>query len=144
MTQTPKSPSRTGQLSGVQIMFAAILAIGLLLAINFSTRITDSRPLRDYYDSVLAEIDQLQQEQTALLAELDYARSDAYVELWARSEGKMVRQGEILIVPIALDTHTASTPTPIPFVEIETSPPKPKPWTLWWTLFFDSPPPQFP
>ncbi|MCL4254106.1 MAG: hypothetical protein KJ043_10035, partial [Anaerolineae bacterium] len=51
-SRPPKRPSppppqrgRYSGLTGVQIMFSAIIAIGLILAINFSSRITSSRPL---------------------------------------------------------------------------------------------------
>jgi cell division protein FtsB len=138
----PASRHRPSQLSGVQIMFAAILAIGLILAINFSTRITASRPLQAYYHSVQAEIEVLQEEHDALLAESEYAQSDAYVEQWARQEGKMVRPGEVLVIPLAVAPQVQATATPQPFIEMQTSPPTPEPWTLWWTLFFDSDPPE--
>jgi cell division protein FtsB len=140
----PASRQRPSQLSGVQIMFAAILAIGLILAINFSTRITASRPLQEYYHSVQAEIEDLQQEHDALLTERDYALSDAYVEQWARQEGKMVRPGEVLVIPLPVAPQVEATPTPQPFIEMQTSPPTPEPWTLWWALFFDSDPPTSP
>jgi cell division protein FtsB len=135
---------RSGRVSGVQIMFAAILAIGMILAINFSTRIAASRPLQTYYASVAEEIERLKQEQATLMAERDYVQSDAYVELWARADGKMVRPGEVLVVP--LPAGARQQPTPIPpsvFAEVETSPPGPQTWHLWWSLFFDTSPPQF-
>jgi cell division protein FtsB len=134
---------RTSQLSGVQIMFAAILAIGLILAINFSTRITASRPLRAFYDIVQTELGELQQEQATLAAELGYAQSDAYVEQWARKDGKMVRSGEVLVIPLSIYVPTEEAPENQEFVEIDTSPPKPETWELWWALFFDGPPPKF-
>lgn len=136
---------RTRQLSGVQVMFAAILAIGLLLAINFSSRITASQPLQEAYARVQAEIEALRREQAELIRQRDYARSDAYVEKWARSEGKMVRPNEVLVIPLPASAGTAPTPVPAqdqPQVMVETRPPRPDPWTLWWALFFDSPPPQ--
>jgi hypothetical protein len=122
-------------------MFAAILTIGLFLAINFSTRITSSRPLQAEYINAQKDIEQLKQEQAALLAELDYAQSDAYVQLWARQDGKMARPGEVLVIPLAIREQTDPTPVQPSLVQVETSPPKPAPWTLWWALFFDSPPP---
>jgi cell division protein FtsB len=134
---------RTGQLSGVQIMFAAILAIGLILAINFSSRITAGQPLQEAYDQVQAEIEALQQEQAALLVERDYVESDAYVEQWARDEGKMIRTGEVLIIPVPSGTVIEPTPLPQLDIPVETTPPEPEPWMLWWSLFFDSPPPRF-
>lgn len=143
MAQNTPNKQRTNQLSGVQITFAAILAIGLILAVNFSTRLAASRPLRDYYENVEAEIEALQIEQATLIAERDYTRSDAYVEQWARGEGKMVRPGEVLVVPIPVGSSAQSTPIPPIFAESETSPPEPDNWMLWWELFFDTPPPEF-
>lgn len=134
---------RTGQLSGVQVMFAVILAIGLLLAINFSSRITEGQPIQEAYESVLDEIELLKQEQARLIAERDYVRSDAYVERWARDEGRMVREGEVLIVPVPSTAGLEPTPIPEISTQIETAPPPPEPWQLWWALFFDGLPPQF-
>jgi cell division protein FtsB len=142
--QRPVVRRRTGQFSGVQVMFAAILSIGLFLAIDFSGRITASQPLQEAYARVQTEIDQLRREQEDLIRERDYVRSDAYVSLWARSEGKMIQPGEVLIVPVPGDMGVELTPTPQVFVdEIRTAPRQPDTWMLWWNLFFDSPPPDF-
>lgn len=133
---------RSSQLSGVQIMFAAILAIGMVLGINFSSRIASSQPLRTYYAGMETEIAQLQQEQQRLIEERDFAQSEAYVEQWARGEGKMVRPGEVLVIPRSIAPEAQPTPTPAPLLaEVETTAPEPEPWELWWSLLFDSPPP---
>ncbi len=134
---------RSGQLSGVQIMFAAILGIGLFLAIGLSQRIAAGQPLQDAYDSVEAEIEVLRQEQAELLATRDFVQSDAFVERWARDEGKMLRPGEVLIIPVPASAGVEPTPIPEPEIPVETTPPEPEPWMLWWALFFDSPPPEF-
>ena len=135
---------RTGQLSGVQVMFAAILAIGLLLAINFSSRITASQPLQEAYNRVLLEIEDLKQEQAELIKLRNYVQSDAYVEGWARSDGAMIREGDVLVYPVpAFNPQAEPTPLPSlpPSVPVETTPPKPDSWQVWWALFFDGPPP---
>ncbi|MFO7322602.1 MAG: septum formation initiator family protein [Chloroflexota bacterium] len=129
--------------SSVQIMFAAILAVGLLLAINFRSRIDAGQSLQEAYNRVVAEVAELREQQAALLAERDYVRSDAYVERWARDAGKMVRPGEVLIVPVPAGVSLPSTPEPEITVPIETTPPEPEPWRLWWSLFFDGPPPEW-
>jgi len=135
-----------GQFSGIQVMFAAILAIGLFLAIDFSGRITASQPLNDAYDRVIDELDQLRQEQADLIRERDYVRSDAYVAQWARSEGRMVRPGELLYIPVPSGQAVVADPVDEPVVaEI---PPTPAPFQpdtvqLWWNLFFDGQPPRF-
>jgi cell division protein FtsB len=138
---------KKGQISGLQVMFATLLAISLILAINFTSRIAANQPLQEALDRVQAEITDLRAEQLELSEQRDYVQSDAYVESWARSDGRMVRPGEILIVPMPSTNNVASNApieeTPTPFTSIETTPPQPEPWQLWWALFFDSPPPDF-
>ncbi len=134
---------RTGQLSGLQIMFAAILAIGLILGLNFTNLVSTGQPLQQLYGQVNDEIDQLQKEQSDLITERDYVRSDAFVESWARSEGKMVKPGEVLVVPVPSTSLAEATPEPQPQVPVDTSASPPDNWQTWWQLFFDSPPPNF-
>ena len=129
-----------------RILFALGLAVGLFLVINFSGRITASQPLQEAYRHAQTEIDQLKQEQAALLEERDYVRSDAFVEQWARDDGKMVRPGEVLVIPVPSHTSAGLPQNPeagTPSTPVETTPPTSAPWTVWWALFFDSPPPTF-
>ncbi len=139
----PKKRKRSSQLSSLQVMFAAILAVGLLLAINFSSRIASGQPLQDAYNRALTEIEQLRREQAALISERDYVRSDAFVERWARDDGKMVRQDEVLVIPVpAVSARPQPEPAdPSSSVPVETTLPEPEPWQVWWAMFFDSPPP---
>lgn len=143
--QPPKTSRRRDQLSSMQLMIAAILAIGLLLAINFSSRIAAGQPLQQLYGQVQAEIDQLRREQAELIAERDFVRSDAYVEQWARDEGKMVRSGEVLVVPVPSANTLRSQGQTVAqqSVPVQTTPRDPEPWQVWWALFFDSPVPDF-
>lgn len=149
--QRPKPPKRQptpirgryNGLTGIQIMFAAIIAIGLILAINFSARITSSRPLNEFYQSVEGEILFLRQEQATLIAEKAYAESPAFVQQWARGDGKMIRPGEILVIPLSAGIPPTPTPIPPVFNDVQTSPQGPENWQLWWSLMFDAPPPNF-
>lgn len=142
--KSPSSPRRrNNQLSSVQITFAVILAVGLILAINFSSRIAAGQPLLEAYNRVRSEIAILEAEQARLLAERDYALSNAYVEEWARSSGKMIRPGERLVIPVPAGDIPTPTPIPVPLVGFETGLREPQPWELWWALFFDTLPPGF-
>jgi hypothetical protein len=141
---TPSRPNNsTGiPLSGVQITFAMIIAFGLILAINFSSRINAGQPLMERYEAIGTEVAELSAEQATLIAVRDYSQSDAYVESWARGEGKMLREGEVLVVPVPLiGSNQQPTPVPMPTIPVQTSPPRPENWMLWWSLFFDAPPP---
>lgn len=140
---------RIRPLSSTQIMFALILAVGLMLAIQFSARITQDRGLQQMRDTVQQEIDLLRDDQNMLSDQLAFVTSDAFVESWARSEGRMVRADEILVLPIPsnVDTPPAADVPELEVIEssaeIETTLPEPENWQLWWALFFDTPPPMF-
>jgi cell division protein FtsB len=125
----------------VQVMFTAIFAIVLILAINFSSRLAATQPLQQTYEEVSREIERLRAEQSALMSARDFVRSDAFVEQWARDEGKMIRPGEVLVIPVPSATDVELAPDESAFVAVETTPPLPEPWLVWWRLFFDSPPP---
>lgn len=129
------------QLTSTQIMFAAILAIGLMLAINFSGRIAADRELRDVQAAVLQEIDLLEREQVELERQLAFVRSDAYVERWARNEGRLVRDGDVLVKPIPAQRFSQPVRRPNTDTPLDTSAPEPENWHLWWALLFDTPPP---
>lgn len=139
--EQPTRNTRRRQLSGLQITFAVILAVGMMLAINFSSRISAGQPLEAAYDRAEVEVEALREEQATLIAVRDFSRSEAFVEQWARGEGKMVREGETLVIPVPAGVPLQPTPIPVPTVPVQTTPPEPEPWMLWWALFFDSPPP---
>ncbi len=132
------------QLSSLQIVFASILAIGLLLAINFSNRIAAGQVAQARLTSLRAEIATLEAQLADLRVELDYVRGDEYVESWARSDGKMVRPGEVLVVPVPAGVPIA-TPQPTPATPASALLAEQEPimenWRLWWALFIDDPPP---
>lgn len=139
------TPSRRPrqQLSSMQIVFAAILSIGLLLVINLSGRIARGQQMDAERARLQATIDVLETQQLALRKERDYAESDAKVEQWAHSEGKMVREGEVLVIPIP-GREPEITPTPTPPVSLArsgSSESQQPPWRLWWQLFFEGDPP---
>lgn len=143
---TPPDPTpkrRTRPLNGVQVMFAVILGMGLMLAVNFSSRVTADRQLADVLNAVEREIETLRREQGDLIQRLEYVKSDAYVETWARSNGRMVREGEVLVL-----VSPVGDPAPAPAVvappTTQANQPQAVPtWHLWWSLFFDTPPPSF-
>ena len=99
------------QLSSMQIVFAAILSIGLLLVINLSGRIARGQQMDAERARLQATIDVLQTEQVALRRERDYAESDAKVEQWAHSDGKMVREGK-LVIPFRVVSQRSPPPPP--------------------------------
>lgn len=137
----PHRRTHTQQFSSIQLVLAAILSIGLLLAINFSGRIARGQQMDTERKRLEATLTVLEAQRIDLLKERDYAANDASVAHWAQTEGKMVRDGEILVIPIPAGIVE---PTPVAAPAI-IAPPQPEPeapnWHLWWNLFFDGDPP---
>ena len=123
-------------------MLAVALAFGLVLMLNFSGRIKLDRDLGRIHARFAAEIESLLDEQQDLIEELSYVKSDAYVEYWARDEGKMIREGEILILPKSSGVQASTRQPTVSLVDFQTTAPEPENWQLWWALFFDSEPPR--
>ena len=71
-------------------------------------------------------------ELTDLLA---YVESDEYVERWAREDARMIKPGEVAVVPLVVTIESPPVgpgPTPEPA-------PEPKPiWTRVWEFIFGS------
>jgi len=136
----PSTPLPRPQGGGLQVVFIAILAISLLLAVNFSGRIAAGQQIEGRKGQLDRTIATLEAQATAYQAELNYVNSNAFVEKWARKEGRMVKGEEMLVVPVP----GPSTPPPLAtsVLVVNTDPSQESHnWSLWWQLFFDSQPP---
>ncbi len=134
--------ARRRHVTSVQLVLAFALAIGLVLILNFSSRIQLDRDLGRIHLQFSGEIKSLLADQEALAQELAYVKSDSYVEYWARDEGKMIRDGEVLILPQGVGPEPTIPASTVHLFEFETTAPEPQNWELWWALFFDGPPPR--
>ncbi|MCJ7678517.1 MAG: hypothetical protein MUO35_12445 [Anaerolineales bacterium] len=116
-------------LSRLWILVAA--AGGILLLGDLNRRMSTARELERDADLLRTETAALETQQAELQHDLVEAGSDAQVEEWARSQARMVRDGEKLIIP--LPAAGVVTPTPA------AAPPRdalPSAWQVWWALLF--------
>ncbi len=136
--------SRRQSLSSVQIVFALLLSKKKKKKKKKKKVIARGQQMETARRQLQSTLDVLQIQSESLQRERDYAASDASIEEWAHQEGKMVREGEILIIPIPGGGQAEPTPTPTPPALI-IAPPTPQQdepnWSLWWNLFFDGEPP---
>jgi cell division protein FtsB len=132
---TRPAQNRRPRLTNVQIILIVVAVVGLRLVFDFSQRIVEGQRMIAEQRQLEAEIEALLEEQSLLETMKLYYGSDAFVEAWAHDEGKMVREGETLVIPIPMGEPA---PTPLP---AETPTASLPPWQVWWLLFFDSPPP---
>ncbi len=109
----------------IAVMGALVWGFGRQLALARRMRADEMR----LEQAVAAE----QSRHDELAAQLEYVKSDEYVEHWARAEAKMARQGEVVVV-LASDADgesaVTSQPTPSPDQGARSS------WIEWWGLVF--------
>ena len=145
MSQNNQTPSEAPQgrwkrplrLTNVQVILLALVVIGGRLVIDFSQRIVEGQQKVEEQKRLEAEIDSLIQEQEDLEADKVYYSSPAFVEDWAHDEGKMVRDGETLVVPLY---QQSEEPLPVTPPSVEPPVEKIPSWKVWWALFFEREP----
>jgi len=113
-----------GILAVLAIVLISAFAHALMLNVTLREKVATLEPL----------LEQQQNLNATLQAQLDYVQSDAYTEAWAQEQAGMARPGETLVVPLA----ATMTPTPTPLPELTpdiTSASKPF-WVQWWQALF--------
>ena len=93
---TPDSSSVTNKL-----LIAAAILFALLVFGELWRRISQAAELRSLERQIGAQVTQLADESDRMATLIAGAQSDEAVAEWARSEGKMVLPGEVLVEPIA-------------------------------------------
>jgi cell division protein FtsB len=126
-------------LSNLQIILVVLIVIGGRLVIDFGQRIVDGQNKIAQQDRLDSHIQALESQRQQLEADKNYYSSPSYIETWAHSDGKMVRPGEKIVIPL-FKGQPQPKPSPVP-AEAPQLLPK---WLTWWTLFFDAPPPGSP
>ncbi len=122
-------PQSTERRRFVTLWALLALVVGILILGDLNRRMLRARELERDAQSLVAEVASLEAEQARLQTAVAGATSEAAIEAWARSEAKMVRDGDVLIMPQPA-SGTVATPTPTP-----TPPPQaPSNWEVWMAL----------
>ena len=105
MERTPRASSGLGRAGLLLAVIAAILILG-----DLNRRLADARRLERDSLALQTEVAGMEAQAARLATQVAQATSETLVEEWARREGKMVREGEHLIVPVA-PSGTLSAPS---------------------------------
>ena len=120
---------KTLPLSRIFLILAAIPLIYLL--VDFGQQVGASQQQREELKALEEQIALAKEEHLQLEKLLDYARTDAAAEAWARENG-MAKPGEVPVVIVAPDAK----PTPrLQEHPLTAAPDSPR--DAWWDLFFD-------
>ena len=116
-----------------QVLLVVSLVIGLVVLVDFNRRLANAQRLVNDATQLAEEVATLEAQREILLTARAYANSDQAVEDWARSQGKLVQPGEVIVVPVA-PGGDVPTPQPTPVAAAVEAPN----YSLWWDLFFDA------
>lgn len=115
-------------------LVALALIVFIPLAADFNARLSTIRQMRQEEAQLAREIPVEQARRAQLERSLEYVRSDAYAEYWARVEARMAYPGEVIVIPVAPEP---AGPSPGPVAPAAR--PSGAPLDEWWALFFDEP-----
>ena len=118
------------KLNDKRILLVVGIVIVVLLMMDFNNRMAQLQRLTADRDQLTTRVVQLTQTIQVLNTKIAYATSDLAVEQWAREEGKMVKPGDVAIVPLSPANATAQ-PTP----EAQPTPRQVTNWEIWYALF---------
>ncbi len=127
---TPGTNPRVS-LSRVWILMAVV--VGILILGDLNRRMSDAQRLERDAVTLGTEVASLEADQSHLQTAVAQATAQPQVEAWARTQARMVRDGEKLVIPMpASGEVNAAMPTPTPAGL------PPSPWEIWWALLFGS------
>jgi cell division protein FtsB len=79
---------------------SVVLAIAGAITWGFSQQLILARQMQQEETQLEQEVKVEQDHHDDLTAQLEYVQSDEYVEYWARTEARMAKVGEIVVVMI--------------------------------------------
>lgn len=134
----PNEPSRFAQfLYGLLPVVITIAVILVLVVIG--GKAVQGYEMRQEARALEQRLEQLKKQNRQLSKELDYYRSDEYIEKAAREELGLIRQGEVAVAMVLPENRRSSslqpTPAPAPTVVPPANPPHN--WQKWLSVFVD-------
>ena len=98
----------------------AILVVAGVITWGFSQQLMLARQMQQEETQLEQEVKGEQDHYDDLTTHLEYVQSDEYVEYWARTEARMAKIGEIVVVMITdTDEEPSADVQPSPTVEPE-------------------------
>jgi hypothetical protein len=111
------------------IWLLAALVVGILIVGDLTRRMTDARRMEREAGELALVVDELEASNAELEQMISGALDDSNVAQWARSEAKLVLEGERLVIPIPVEDIEAGADFEAPAASEP-----PSPWEVWWAL----------
>ncbi len=133
------SSNMTGEMTGDEldrprissVWIVILIVVGILIIGDLNQRMGDARRLDRDARSLETVITSLETENAILYTQVAQVTSEVLISEWAHEEGGLVREGEVLVVPLAPpESAPVFMPTPTPVLR------QPSNWEVWWALLF--------
>ena len=113
-----------------RLLLIVVVIVLVLLMMDFNNRMADLQRLTGQRNTLNTRVAELTQTIQVLNTQIAYATSDDAVQQWAREEGKMIKTGEVPIIPMAPVNETPQpSPTPQKAPQVVSN------WDIWYALF---------
>jgi len=108
-----------------------ILIAGLLIIGDLNRRMADARRLERDAEILSGQVSAKNTERAELMTQVAQATSEEAIAAWAHADAKLVREGEVLVVPMA-------PPGTAPAADVDgvEYPETPSKFQVWWALLF--------
>jgi cell division protein FtsB len=131
----PKFEFNRDRLTAGAVLLVALLLVGGLVW-AFGQQFALSGRMRVEEQRLQQLIDTELERKAKLESEIEYTRSDTYLERWARVEAKMIHPGEVLVVPVESEAPQPMV-TPEPTKEPVEEQPEVESQS-WWDKFLEA------
>ncbi|MDF1499524.1 MAG: hypothetical protein P1P76_03540 [Anaerolineales bacterium] len=108
-----------------------LTVLGILIIGDLNGRMANARRLERESHVLSTEVAALSTEQVDLATRVAGATSEAHIADWAHADAKLVREGEVLVIPVA-PPGTARTMQASDSARSE----PPGNFQVWWALLF--------
>lgn len=135
------SATRSDSPSLAQLLSVLACTLVVFFVISFVGKALEAYQLRRQVNLLEAQVKALENEEAALEDQLEYVRSDAYVEKVAREQLKWSRPGETIFLPLPRLANTLQVvpPSAAPTSPASgTTPRWQSHWPEWWSLLSGS------
>ncbi len=116
-----------GKISSFWLLVALI--VGTLIMGDLTRRMTDARRMEREARTLATQVSELEALNEELEQNIAGAGDDASIEAWARSQAKLIRDGERLVVPQPVEEPSVVAAQP-PEASVE----PPTTWEIWLAL----------
>jgi cell division protein FtsB len=120
------------KISKFKYLLGSILFI--FLSVSFVKSSFDVLKSKDRLDEVNVEVQELEEEKSEIEKDIEYRRSDEYVEEKARNELNLIKPGEKVYVVMGGDDPSEGV---LSETDVAEEPDDKSNWYSWYKLFFD-------